>query len=341
VGWASLEPRRPGALEPGYTGRADAFMRAARARGIPVIVTLAGTPCWASSAPETRRQGCAGRWYERGVTAWAPRAPRDYARIAATLARRWRGAVVALEVWNEPNDPFFFRSPDPPRDPRDYARIAATLARRWRGAVVALEVWNEPNDPFFFRSPDPPRDYGRMLRSAYRAVKGAEPRVAVVGGSLAYADGQFLRRLYERGGIARHYDAISLHPYTNGALPSAPRRRGASPKLSFRDGTAWLRRIMLHEGDRRPRLWLTEVGASTCNRDVAGAVCVSERRQARYVSEAVRIARRWEVVGAVVVYSLTDDGRDSSDPADSYGLIDPDGNPKPAFDAFRRAAGEG
>lgn len=296
VGWASLEPVRSGLLDPGYTGRADAFMRAARARGIPVIVTLAATPCWASSAPESRRQGCAGRWYERGVTAWSP------------------------------------------RDPRDYARIAATLARRWRDSVVAVEVWNEPNEEFFFRSREPARDYGRMLRAAYRAIKDASPHTTVVGGSLAYADGQFLRRLYSEGRIAGHYDAISFHPYTNGALPTAPRRRGESPKLSFRDGTRWMRRIMSRGGDARPQLWLTEFGASTCNPDLGGPICVTERRQARYVSEAVRLGRRWEVIGAVVVYSLTDDGEDRGDPVHGYGLSDPDGNPKPAFEAFRRAA---
>jgi hypothetical protein len=295
VGWASLERDRRGVLDPGYTGRADAFIRAAAERGIRVIVVLAGTPCWASTAPEYRRQGCAGAWWQRGVTAY------------------------------------------PPRDPADYGRIAATVARRWGDRIAALEVWNEPNDPFFWNSADPARDYGGLLRAAYDAVKGARPRLKLLGGSLAYADGVFLRRLYRDGGIGGHYDAISIHPYTNGALPEL-RRRGADRKYAFRDGIRWIGRVMRSQGDPRPRVWLTEVGASTCPPGSAGGICVTPERQARYVEQAVRYGRSAREVDAVVVYSLVDAGKDPADPVNGYGLVTRDGRLKPAFEAFRRAA---
>jgi hypothetical protein len=296
IGWASLERDRAGVLEPGYTRKADAFIRAAAERRIAVIVVLSGTPCWASTAPEVRRQGCAGPWWQRGVTAY------------------------------------------PPRDPADYARVAATVARRWGDRIAALEVWNEPNDPFFWNSADPARDYGRLLRAAYVAVKDARPSLKVIGGSLAYADGAFLRRLYRDGRIGGHYDAISIHPYTNGALPEV-HRSGADRKYAFRDGIRWVGRVMRSQGDSRPRLWLTEVGASTCPPGTGGSVCVTPERQARYVDQAVRYGRAARDVDAVVVYSLVDAGKDPSDPVNGYGLVTRDGRLKPAFEAFRRAAG--
>jgi hypothetical protein len=295
VGWASLEPERPGRFAQGYAAKTDAFVRAANERGIAVLMMLSGTPCWASTAPEDIRRGCSGRWWERGVTAY------------------------------------------PPRDPADYARAARAVARRWGDRIVALEIWNEPNQRFFWNSDDPARDYGALLRAAYGAVKAERPGLEVIGGSIAYADGAFLRRLYRDGDIAGHYDAIAFHPYTNGDLPEARRSPGTARRYSFRDGTRWIRRVMRRAGDRRPRLWLTEVGASTCPRDLAGPICVSRRRQARYIEQALRIARGWDDVDAVIVYSLLDAGPDRGDPVNGYGLVTADGRPKPAFEAFRRA----
>jgi hypothetical protein len=294
IGWASLEPDRPGELESVYTGRADRFIRAARMRGLAVIVTLLDTPCWASSAPEDLRRACSGRWWERGVTAY------------------------------------------PPRDPGDYAAAARAVARRWGGDIVALEIWNEPNLPFFWRSDDPAGDYGALLRAAYGPIKAERPDLTVLGGSLAYADGAFLEQLYDRGRIRGHYDAIAIHPYTLGELP-ADQRSGDEPRRTdFRDGVRWVRRVMRSAGDPRPRLWLTEVGASTCPADV-NQECVSEADQARYVTQAVQTARRWSFVDAVVVYSLLD-GADPAKVVDGYGLATRDGRPKAAFDAFRQAA---
>ncbi|MEA2478736.1 MAG: hypothetical protein QOJ07_658 [Thermoleophilaceae bacterium] len=298
VGWASMQPDGPGAFANDYARRADAFIHAARGRGLRVIVTLLGTPCWASSAPESLRQGCRGRWYDRGVPAYAP------------------------------------------RDPADFAAFAGAVARRWAGDVDAIEVWNEPNQPFFWRAHDPAGEYARLLRAAYPAIKKAAPRVTVLGGALAYADGAFLRELYHRGHILGSYDAISIHPYTLGRQPSAPRQHGAPRKLAFRSGTRWIRDTMRAAGDRHPEVWLTEVGASTCP-EGEHAECVSEADQARYVTDSVAIARHWSFVKAIVVYSLLDDGADASKVVNRYGLASADGRPKPALAAFRRAAGAG
>lgn len=113
LGWASLETDAKGQYNDWYVKRVDEFMGQARARGIKVIVALINSPCWASTAPESQRQGCAGQWWNRGdIATWAPRNASDYADAAAWVAKRWRADMGALEVWNEPNDNAYFHASD-------------------------------------------------------------------------------------------------------------------------------------------------------------------------------------------------------------------------------------
>jgi hypothetical protein len=120
VGWASLEAGGPGQISDWYAKRLDAFMDGASARGLKVIVTLMGTPCWASTAPESVRQGCRGAWWDRGVSDYPPAVAADYGAVARWLTARYGAGMAALEVWNEPNLARFWNTPRPSGD---YARL--------------------------------------------------------------------------------------------------------------------------------------------------------------------------------------------------------------------------
>jgi len=113
VGWASLQQGGPGAFEGWYLDKLDAVVAAARARGVKLLLTFMNTPCWASSAPASLKQGCSGTWWSRGVTAYAPTEPERYADAIGSLAARYRGAVAGWEIWNEPNHPDYFKAPHP------------------------------------------------------------------------------------------------------------------------------------------------------------------------------------------------------------------------------------
>jgi hypothetical protein len=290
IAWSSIELDGRRRINWPYVRRADAFMRAARRRGVRVIVGLWGTPCWASTAPRLLRQGCRGEWWDRGVERY------------------------------------------PPRRAADFARVAAWVAGRWQGQLAAVEVWNEPNQRFFLRSRDPARAYGRLVRAVYRPVKRAAPGVRVLAGAMAYADGDFLTALYDRGGIAGSYDALSYHPYTDGRDPRAPAGPGGR-RASLVDGTQWLREVMAARGDSGD-LWITEAGASTC---VGGPTCVDEATQAEHVRALIETAAGWPFVRAVVVYSLRDNPTPPNVASGRFGLLHYDMRPKPAFAAFREA----
>ena len=159
VGWSSLETAGKGRMSDGYVQRLDQFVNGADARGIKVIVTLWGTPCWASSAPEAIKQSCSGSWWDRGVTQYPPTDAGDYGDISRWVTARYGTKLAALEVWNEPN----------------------------------------LDDDRFWKSDDEAGDYVKLLRAAYPAAKAGNADVPVLGGSLAAADKPFLDRMYAAG----------------------------------------------------------------------------------------------------------------------------------------------
>lgn len=113
VGWSSLEQGGKGTRTGWYLGKLDRFVAGAKARGLRVIATVGTTPCWASSAPESLKQGCEGEWWARGVDRYPPANPGDYADIVAWIAARYGDALGAIEIWNEPNLTRFLEGPDP------------------------------------------------------------------------------------------------------------------------------------------------------------------------------------------------------------------------------------
>jgi len=159
IGWASLEQGGKGEYSQWYVDKLDRFMAGAHARGLKVIAGLWSTPCWASTAPESRKQGCSGSWWDRGVNMYPPANNADYGDAARWVTSRYGTKLAALEVWNEPN---------------------------------------LPEDRFWI-APDEPAAYAGLLKAAYPAAKAGNSQVPVLAGSLAAADRPFLEQLYAHG----------------------------------------------------------------------------------------------------------------------------------------------
>ena len=113
VGWATLQPQARGRWSAWALRRLDRVVRLAERRRLRPLLTVFGTPCWAAAAPARLRDGCRGRWWRRGVTAYPPRRAGDYARAVAFLVRRYGSRVEAWEIWNEPNQRAFFATDRP------------------------------------------------------------------------------------------------------------------------------------------------------------------------------------------------------------------------------------
>ena len=132
LGWSTLEQDAKGQRAQWYVDKADIFFAHARERGLRPIVTFFTTPCWASSAPPDLKQGCAGAWWERGVSLYPPSDPADLADAAAWVASRWGDDIAAIEIWNEPNYYHWFRSSEPAAD-------YAALLRAAYGQIKQVE----------------------------------------------------------------------------------------------------------------------------------------------------------------------------------------------------------
>ncbi len=105
--WEFTEPRAPNAGVHLYDWRFDDFIaNRIAAHGLKWIAVLAYAPGWASLTP--------------GQLHGAPRSPADFAAYAGALAARYRGRIVAYEIWNEENSPIFWR---PSPEPASYAAL--------------------------------------------------------------------------------------------------------------------------------------------------------------------------------------------------------------------------
>ncbi|MHB8491980.1 MAG: cellulase family glycosylhydrolase [Solirubrobacteraceae bacterium] len=101
VRWSEMEPVR-GQRSAGLLGAVDAYVRAAAARNLKVILMVEGTPCWDSSAPPEIEARCApGNTSE--ANRWPPASDAAYAGFVAFLAKRYASSLAAIEIWNEPD----------------------------------------------------------------------------------------------------------------------------------------------------------------------------------------------------------------------------------------------
>lgn len=199
----------------------------------------------------------------------------------------------------------------PPAHPAAYAAFVAYLAQRYDGQLAALEVWNEPDqaNEAYFAGPHKAQRYAALLRYAYPAIKRADPRVAVLGGSLVGSNGVFLRALYAAG-IKGYYDGLAVHFYT---LTLAALRA--------------TREVQLANGDAAP-LWLDEFGWSSCwpaHRTEQEQACVTTRTQAANFRDVFRSLANTSYVAAEVFFKL----QDSS--GENFGALNARGARKPSF----------
>lgn len=177
--WHRVEPRR-GARDWSVP---DAVVDGLVEAGIRPLLVVYGSPSWANGVGE---QVAGNEMYvperEAAFRAWLTRY-REFVRAAAA---RYRGKVVHWELWNEPNEGWFWKPrPSPERYARFYREMRRAILEVNPGAQVAVG-----------------------------GLPGAD-------GSVNITAPEFLRRLRE---LRLRPDIVALHPYTSDSLAPETQR---------------------------------------------------------------------------------------------------------------------
>ena len=248
---------------------------------IKIVMAIVGTPRWANGGKHR---------------SYAPKRTRDLRNFAYAAATRYSGTYTESEdvnatplpavrhwlAWNEPNNPVFLR----PQYKRvkggwrvesafQYARICNAIQAGIRATVLN----------------------GEKIACGVTAPRGNNsPRVPRASVSpLA-----FLRAMKRHG--ARGFDAYAHHPYygARSETPTArPKAETAVVLGNINDLVGELTRLY-----GKKRLWITEYGYQTSPQDKFFGV--SYQKQAAYLRQAFRIARRHPRIDMMLWFLIRD-----------------------------------
>ncbi|MGJ0120747.1 GH39 family glycosyl hydrolase [Williamsia sp. MIQD14] len=240
------------------------------------------------------------------------------------------GVVDYTPRWQAGGSSQFTRRP---ASATEFGRFAGDVAEHYSGRVSTLEIWNEPNGGYFFRPRPDPVFYTSMLKAAYRQIKAADPRITVLGGSVATAvdtsttmNGRtFVEKMYAAG-AAGYMDALSVHPYS---YPTSYSTDPLDPDGAMRM-VAGMYSVMQAYGDGDKKIWATEVGFPTSGTPISDAAT-----QAAIITESIREWSQLSFAGPILVQELRDRKDDSADREDTFGIMRVDFSAKPLYTSLK------
>ena len=203
--------------------------------------------------------------------------------------------------------------------------------------IKVWQIWNEPSLRVYWGPRANAREYVAMLRTVGRAIKEVEPSAEIVTAGLppsklssAVPLDRYLTQLYSAG-AARYFDTLAINAYAKDA--------GELQTLLEK-----VRRLMDSRGDRRTKIWITELGWG--DRGPRHRFIVGRAGQAKRIKDSfktVRTLQRRLKLRGLVYYSWRDGRPYAPLFQDEWGLhtglLDVRGRRKPAYGAFVRGAG--
>jgi hypothetical protein len=229
----------------------------------------------------------------------------DYATFCAQVAARYTGApgmdVDVYEIWNEPNNPNYWK----PKPDMDH------FARMLKAAYAAIK---------------------HVAPSATVITGGTAPEP---DNGTAISPSIFIAGIYDRG-CGPSLDGIGHHPYIDHAAnldghelwnPWWQMIGTTGPHVAIRE-------TMITHGDGAKLIWATESGAAS------GGPGASEAEQAAVVTACYDRWCTYPWAGPLCFYNLRDQVAASAEPSQHSphrGLLYLDWSEKPAFGAYQRA----
>jgi hypothetical protein len=222
-----------------------------------------------------------------------------------------------------------------PVNPKEFAAFAGEVAARYSSQVSDWEIWNEENDSIFWGPSANVVNYANLLKVTYPAIKLASPTATVIVGGLSpvvtsnknISPSDFLKGLYANG-AGPFFDAVADHPYTYPVSPNALNSSWENMSV----GSNSLRSIMIANGDSSKKIWITEFGAPTNgpSRDYF----VTQFVQAQMLAQAAMMYKSYNWVGPFFWFTYQDGASQANSNTNSFGLLNYDQSPKPAYAVF-------
>lgn len=338
------------AAKPKLGTGASAALQAARSGSTPFGVAVGEELTGLSDAALTSRLAdikAAGMGWIRLDIAWPDVAPNgagqynwsSYDRVAR-LARNAGVKVIGILDYT----PTWARSSScsgsqfcTPANPSQYGSYAGATAAHFAPLGINVwEIWNEPNINQFYEPSPNPKSYVSLLKSAYPAIKQANPSSTVLTAGLSpsgtfdgnYSPSDFLTQIYVQGGRG-YFDAVAAHPYTYPDSPAANNPYDAWGQLTE------MHNIMTSRGDGGKLIWITEYGAPTGGPSSDPNDHISEAAQSTLLRDAIYSYRTMSWLGPMMFYTYQDASFSTSTSENFYGLRRADGSAKPAYTTIK------
>jgi len=246
----------------------------------------------------------------------------EYDRIVTTASAHGLRVIALVTQYGIP--PFYRQDTtnwmSPPANPQDYQTFTQALATHFRGRIQLYELGNEPDLDWAWPPAANVAAYSALLKAGYQGIKAGDPRAKIISAGLSNVNPEpFVQGMYDNG-VKGYFDYLGFHPY------SWPRSPDDTVNAMQFGRLARLRQIMLSRGDHK-QIMVTEVGWPT----FSGGV--DEQTQATHVK---RIYQKIEYedytyVPIACIYDFVDDGTDTTNAEDNFGLLRFDYAPKPSY----------
>lgn len=277
----------------------DRMIQDAYSSGIKILITVAKAPDWALDPT--------GQQFLSDYAA--------FEEFMAFVADRYKGRVLAWEIWNEQN-----------------------LAYEVNGTVRVSDYVDLLQ-----------AGYNGVKRSDPNAlvVFGGLTPNGVNDPSIAIDDVQYMQEIYAYNGgeIRQYYDIMGAHVSAtqttpDNTWPDNPGPEGWSdhPSFFFRRAEE-LRQVMIDNGDAETMMWITEFGWTTENLapGYEYGQFNTEEDVANYLTRAFEImVDEWDFVTGAFIWNLNwSTLTPVEDEKHPWSAVNADWSPRPAFDSMR------
>jgi len=326
--WNVIATRRPAKptdpADPAYNWSIhDTVLQNAAKNKIQVLFTILGTPRWANGKLKGTNR--------------APAKAADLRDFALAAAKRYSGkfkrddgttlpSVRKWLAWNEPNNPVFLKP--------QWAKIGRKCVKTKNHRCVKFAARYAPVGA---------KAYVAICRSVWSGIHASHLSKEVVGCGATDPRGNnaarnprpsisplaFLQDLRRYGLKRSQFDVYAHHPYYGRANETPTTMPQGKQTVTLANISVLTKLLSKLYGNKK--LWITEYGYQTRPPDRAFGVTWS--KQAKYLTQAYKIARKNPRITMMLWFLLRDESRLGGWQS---GFFTASGKKKPAYDAFRR-----